>query len=229
MSDHWQNFVIRAIDKVYGKRYASHPAHWLERCFERRHVQRGSSNQVTDLLVRWRSGDQAALDALIPLVYEELRRLARHYLQRERSDHTLQSTALVHEAYTRMLGQQLPEWQSRAHFFGVAAHLMRQVLVDYARSHHASKRGADICRVTLQDAFTQSPQLDADVVALDDALKSLAKIDPQQTRVVELRFFGGLSIEETSEVLGISSSTVNRDWNTARVWLYRELNRRMRT
>jgi RNA polymerase sigma-70 factor (ECF subfamily) len=188
-------------------------------------VKRGSSNQVTELLVRWRGGDRAALDALMPLVYDELRRLAHSYLQRERSDHTLQSTALVHEAYTRLVGQNLPEWRNRAHFFGVAAQLMRQILVDYARAHRAAKRGGSVCRVTLDEAFSQAQQRDADVIALDDALKDLAEIDPQQSRVVELRFFAGLSIEDTSEVLGISASTVNRDWNTARVWLFRELQR----
>ena len=191
-------------------------------------MQRGSSGQVTELLVRWQGGDREALDALMPLVYSELRRLANSYLQRERSDHTLQSTALVHEAYVRMVDQNLPQWQNRAHFFAVAAQLMRQILVDYARSHRAAKRGGGACKVTLTDAASRPQRVDIDVVALDDALKSLAQIDPQQSRVVELRFFAGLSIEDTSEVLGISPSTVNRDWNTARVWLYRELDRRER-
>lgn len=188
-------------------------------------MQRGKSNEVTELLVRWRCGDRAALDALIPLVYDELRRLAHSYLQRERSDHTLQSTALVHEVYGRLVGQNSPDWRDRAHFFGVAAQLMRQILVDYARNRLAAKRGGGACRVTLEDAMAQAPRFDADILALDDALKSLAKIDPQQSRVVELRYFAGLSIEDTSEVMGISSSTVNRDWNTARVWLFRELDR----
>jgi RNA polymerase sigma factor (TIGR02999 family) len=188
-------------------------------------VQRGPSEQVTSLLLRWRGGDKEALDALMPLVYNELRRLAHHYLQRERSDHTLQSTALVHEAYARMVGQNLPEWQNRAHFFAVAAQLMRQILVDYARAHRASKRGNGVCKINLDDAESESPAANVDVVALDDALQSLARIDPQQSRVVELRFFAGLSIEDTSEILGISPSTVKRDWNTARVWLYRELDR----
>jgi RNA polymerase sigma factor (TIGR02999 family) len=188
-------------------------------------LQRGSSEPVTSLLVRWRGGDKAALDALMPLVYSELRRLAHHYLQRERSDHTLQSTALVHEAYARMIGQNLPEWQNRAHFFGVAAQLMRQVLVDYARNRRAAKRGGSICKLTLDNAESEPKHADVDIVALDDALHTLAKIDPQQSRVVELRFFAGLSIEDTSEVMGVSPSTVKRDWNTARVWLYRELDR----
>jgi RNA polymerase sigma factor (TIGR02999 family) len=188
-------------------------------------VHSGSSEQVTSLLLRWRSGDKAALDALMPLVYGELRRLAHHYLQQERTDHTLQSTALVHEAYARLIGQSLPEWQNRAHFFGVAAQIMRQILVDYARQRRAVKRGGELCKLTLENAESESQRTEVDIVALDDALRDLAKIDAQQSRVVELRFFAGLSIEDTSEVLGISPSTVKRDWNTARVWLYRELDR----
>ncbi|MBZ5571560.1 MAG: sigma-70 family RNA polymerase sigma factor [Acidobacteriia bacterium] len=184
-----------------------------------------SSSQVTELLVRWRSGDREALDALMPLVYAELHRLANHYLQRERSDHTLQSTALVHEAYVRLVGQNPPEWQNRSHFFGVAAQLMRQILVDYARSHRADKRGGGVCKLTLLDAEAQPQPVDVDVIALDDALRALAEMDPQQSRVVELKFFAGLSNEDTSEVLGISPSTVKREWITARAWLFRELDR----
>lgn len=187
---------------------------------------RGSStNQITALLVRWRGGEKTALDSLIPLVYAELRRMAHYYLRQERSDHTLQSTALVHEAYARLVQQDLPDWQNRAHFFGVAAHLMRQILVDYARNRAAAKRGAGAFRVTLAEAELRPGQVHVDIVALDDALTTLAKLDSQQSRVVELRFFAGLSIEETAEALGISPSTVNRDWNTARVWLHRELDR----
>ena len=188
-------------------------------------MQRGPTNQVTELLVRWRGGDKAALDRLMPLVYTELRRIANRYLQGERSDHTLQSTALVHEAYVRMTEQNLPEWQNRAHFFAVAAQIMRQILVDYARSHRASKRGGDVYKLALDEAEEQPQVRDVDIVALDDALKSLAEMDEQQSRVVELKFFGGLSIEDTAEVLGISASTVKRDWITTRAWLYRELNR----
>jgi len=188
-------------------------------------LQRGTSNQVTELLVRWRSGDKAALDSLMPLVYTELRRIANRYLQGERSDHTLQSTALVHEAYVRMTGQALPQWQNRAHFFAVAAQLMRQILVDHARSHRASKRGGDVYKLALEDAEEQPKVLDFDIVALDDALKSLALMDEQQSRVVELKFFGGLSVDDTADVLGVSASTVKRDWTTARAWLFRELNR----
>lgn len=188
-------------------------------------LQRGSSDQVTELLVRWRGGDKAALDDLLPLVYAELRRIARHYLNNERSDHTLQSTALVHEAYVRLAKQQLPEWQNRAHFFAVAAQLMRQILVDHARSHRASKRGGEAYKLALDEAEEKAQPVDVDIVALDDALKSLAELDSQQSRVVELKFFGGLSTEETAEVLGVSPSTVKRDWVTARAWLYRELER----
>jgi len=203
--------------------YSSRPV-LLERGLGRLGVDR-DSRPVTELLVRWRQGDPQALQSLMPLVYSELRRLARHYLQGERSDHTLQSTALVHEAYMRLAGQNPPQWQNRAHFFAVSAQLMRQILVDYARSHRASKRGGDICRLALEEAGEQSQALDVDIVALDDALKSLAEMDSQQSRVVELKFFGGLSIEEAAEVLGVSASTVKRDWTTARAWLYRELDR----
>jgi RNA polymerase sigma factor (TIGR02999 family) len=188
-------------------------------------VPRESSNQVTELLVRWRGGDRNALDALMPLVYNELRRVAQRYLQRERSDHTLQGTALVHEAYVRLVGDDAPQWQNRAHFFAVAAQVMRRILVEHARSHGAAKRGAGACKLTLSAAESVSCRAEVDVVALDDALKTLAEMDPQQSRVVELKFFAGLSNEDTSEVLGISASTVKRDWNTARAWLFRELDR----
>ena len=191
----------------------------------REHVQGQPSNQVTELLVRWRGGDKAALDSLMPLVYSELHRIANHYLRSERQDHTLQSTALVHEAYVRMAAQDLPLWQNRAHFFAVAAQLMRQILVDYARRHRSSKRGGSVYKLTLEDAQDRPQTTDVDIVALDDALKELAAMDSQQSRVVELKFFGGLSIDETAEVLGISASTVKRDWITARAWLFRELDR----
>jgi RNA polymerase sigma-70 factor (ECF subfamily) len=191
-----------------------------------RNVHPASSDQVTQLLIRWRGGDRQALDDLMPLVYEELRRLAQHYLQRERSDHTLQSTALVHEAYMRMLGQKLPDWQNRAHFFGVAARLMRQILVEHARGHQAVKRGGDACKVVLDEGALLPQKTDVDVILLDDALQDLAKLDEQQSRIVELRFFAGLSIGDTSEVLGISPATVSREWTTARIWLHREISRR---
>ena len=185
-------------------------------------VERESS-PVTRLLIRWREGDPQALEDLMPLVYDELRRLAHHYLQRERPEHTLQSTALVHEAYLRLAGQNPPQWQNRAHFFGIAAHLMRQILVEYARGHSAAKRGGSACKLTLDDAVLLTPQVDVDVVDLDRALTELSELDVQQGRIVELRFFGGLTIEDTSEVLGISPATVKRDWITARAWLHRAI------
>jgi RNA polymerase sigma factor (TIGR02999 family) len=188
-------------------------------------VQNGSPRQVTDLLTRWRAGDREALDVLIPLVYEELRRLARYYLRQERSDHTLQSTALVHEAYVRLAGQNPPEWQSRAHFFGVAARLMRQILVDHARANHAAKRGGNSLTLSLNEAVAGSKGKELDILALDDALNNLAQFNPQQSHIVELRFFSGLSIEDTSKVLGVSPATVKRNWTTARAWLFREMNR----
>lgn len=186
-------------------------------------METGGSRQVTELLVRWRKGDREALDKLVPLVYEELRRIAQHFLQRERPDHTLQSTALVHEAYVRMVGQNLPEWESRAHFFGIAAQLMRQILVDHARARQASKRGGGAFKLTLDESTALPEQKDLDLIALDDALKSLQQLDEQQSRIVELRYFAGLTIEDTSAVLGISPATVKRDWATARAWLQREM------
>jgi len=183
-----------------------------------------STGQVTYLLTRWRSGDRQALDSLMPLVYVELRRLARHYLQHERPDHTLQSTALVHEAYVRLLGQSPPEWKSRAHFFGVAARLMRQILVDHARNRNAAKRGGNSLRLTVHEGLVGHSGKELDVVALDDALKKLAELSPQQSQIVELRFFSGLTIKDTSEVLGVSPATVKRNWTTARAWLFREMN-----
>ena len=180
------------------------------------------SHDITQLLAQWTDGDLRALDALLPLVYDELRRLARIYLQCERSEHTLQSTALVHEAYLRLVNQNV-SWQNRAHFFGIAAQMMRRVLVDHARSRNASKRGDGVCRVTLDEEIMGAGQRDVDVIALDEALTSLAKFDPQQGRIVELRFFAGLSIEDTSEVLKISPATVKRDWAMAKAWLHREM------
>jgi RNA polymerase sigma factor (TIGR02999 family) len=186
-------------------------------------VHRDPTNQVTTLLVRWREGDREALEQLMPLVYDELRRLASHYLRQERSDHTLQSTALVHEAYLRLAGQNPPQWQNRAHFFGIAARIMRQILVEHARGRGAAKRGGGAYRLTLDAAVALSDNLDVDIVELDKALNGLAELDPQQGRIVELRFFGGLTIEDTSEVLGISPATVKREWVTARAWLYRAM------
>lgn len=182
-----------------------------------------SSERVSKLLVNWGQGDQGAREALIPLVYDELRRLARRFLRRERPDHTLQSAALVNEAYLRLIRQDRPQWQNRAHFFGVAAQLMRHILVDHARNRAAAKRGAGAPRLTLDPDVALPRTRDVDLVALDDALNQLAALDPQQSRLVELRFFGGLSIEETSVVLSVSPATVKREWATARAWLQREI------
>ena len=182
------------------------------------------SHPVSELLVRWKAGDQQALEALVPLVYKELRDIAHYHLQRERTGHTLQSAALVHEAYLRLLDQRPFDTENRAHFLAVASRLMRQILVDYARSHGAAKRGADR-RVELDASLVLPTGRSTDVVALDDALTGLAKLDEQQCRIVELRFFAGLATEEISEVLGISSSTVKREWNVAKAWLTREMKR----
>jgi RNA polymerase sigma factor (TIGR02999 family) len=186
-------------------------------------VYPASSQRVSKLLLNWGQGDQGAREALIPLVYDELRRLARRYLRRERPDHTLQSAALVNEAYLRLIRQEHPQWQNRAHFFGVAAQLMRHILVDHARNRAAAKRGAGAPRLTLDPDIALPRERDVDLIALDDALNQLAALDPQQSRLVELRFFGGLSIEETSVVLGVSPATVKREWATARAWLQREM------
>jgi RNA polymerase sigma factor (TIGR02999 family) len=182
------------------------------------------SQPVSELLVRWRAGDREALEKLVPLVYKELREIAHYHLQRERPGHTLQSAALVHEAYLRLADQKPFEADNRAHFLAVASRLMRQILVDYARSHAAAKRGADL-RVELDAALILPQERNAEVIALDEALKKLSQIDEQQGQIVELRFFGGLSIEEIGEVLGISRSTVKREWNVAKAWLVREMRR----
>jgi RNA polymerase sigma factor (TIGR02999 family) len=184
------------------------------------------TDRVTaQLLGRWRSGDRAALDALMPFVYEELRDLARHYLRLEPSNHTLQSTALVHEAFVRLAGQRTPDWKGRTHFYGVAARLMRQILVDHARRRDALKRGGDAITLALDDRLVGAGPQNVDILALDDALNRLAELSPQQSQIVELRFFSGLSIEETSDVLGVSPATVTRGWTMARAWLFREMDR----
>jgi len=186
-------------------------------------VYSASSERVSKLLLNWGQGDQGAREALIPLVYEELRRLARRHLRRERPDHTLQSAALVNEAYLRLIRQGQPQWQNRAQFFGLASQLMRHILVDHARNRAAAKRGAGAPRLSLDPEIALPRGRDVDLVALDDALNQLAALDSQQSRVVELRFFGGLSIQETSVVLGVSAATVKREWATARAWLQREI------
>jgi RNA polymerase sigma factor (TIGR02999 family) len=185
-----------------------------------------SRKPVTALLKRWRQGDSTALEKLLPLVYSELRRIAAQHLRREKPNHTLQPTALVHEVYLKLVEQHRIEWQNRAQFFGVTAQLVRRILVDHARTKCAAKRGGAALTVTLDDAVSEPTRQDIDLMKLDDALLSLAAKDQQQSRVVELRFFGGLSIEEAAEVLGISPSTVKRDWAAAKAWLYRDMSSR---
>jgi RNA polymerase sigma factor (TIGR02999 family) len=180
---------------------------------------------VTGLLQAWRSGDRAALDRLVPLVYAELHRLAQFYMARERRGHTLQTSALVNEAYVRLIDADGIDWRDRAHFFAVCARIMRQVLVQYARDRHAGKRGGGATRVEFNEAALPSPALDTDLIALDDALDTLAEVDPREARIVELRFFGGLTEVETAHVLDISDRTVRREWDHAKVWLLRELKR----
>lgn len=184
-----------------------------------------SSHQVNALLVRWQGGDADALESLIPLVYSELRKLARSYLRKERPNHTLQSAALVHEAYVRMAGNTPQNWKSRTHFFGVAARLMREILVDHARNRAAAKRGAGLAPIALNEALGVGQQTNLDLLVLDDALRRLAQLDERQCRIVELRYFAGFSIEDTSEALGISAATVSREWTTARLWLRHEIAR----
>ena len=180
---------------------------------------------ITRLLINWRNGDQAAFDQLMPLVYEELRRMANYYMRNERQGHTLQTSALVNEAYLRLVDHEQIEWQNRAHFFGVAAQAMRRILVDHARSRNYQKRGGAARQVSLDEAATLAVERAEELIALDEALQELAKLDPRKSRVVELRYFGGLSLEETAEVLDISIPTVTRDWNTAKAWLMRELSK----
>lgn len=187
-------------------------------------MSQSSLNSVTALLAKWRAGDERALEAVVPLVYDELRRVAHRYLRHERPDHTLQSTALVHEAYLRLLKQGTHEFENRAHFYAISAQLMRQILVEYARRRNAAKRDAGNM-LTLDDSIGLLKTRSVDLVALDDALNGLAKLDARQSRIVELRFFGGLSTEETAAVLGISTKTVKREWATAKVWLHHEIGR----
>ena len=178
---------------------------------------------VSALLVQWRGGDESALDRLMPLIYDELHQLARRHLRGERANHTLQTTALVHEAYLRLVDQKAVDWQNRAQFFGIAARMMRRILINYAQERHAKKRQGAAIRVSLDDAVNFFEERDLDLAALDQALTELAGLDPQQAQVVELRFFGGLTIEEVSEVLEISPATTKREWDSAKLWLRRQL------
>lgn len=179
--------------------------------------------EFTQLLIDWRNGDKDALDRMTPLLYEELRRLARHYLAAERPDHTLQPTALVHEAYLRLVDQHAVNWQNRAHFLGVAASMMRRILINHARAGQAAKREGYTQAIALEDALGVFTHPQIDLLELNRALQQLADMDPQQGRVVELRYFGGLTIEETAEVMGISAATVKREWGTARLWLLQKM------
>jgi len=185
-----------------------------------------ASNEVTQLLVAWGNGDQAARDQLMPLVYAELHRLAHRHIKRERPGHTLQTSALVNEAFVRLVDQRDVHWQSRAHFFGIAAQMMRRILVDYARKRRFAKRGGNQLQVSLNEEFVAANQRSAEVVLLDDALTQLAEIDERKSKVVELKFFGGLSIEETAEALDVSPGTVMRDWTLAKAWLRRAMSRK---
>jgi RNA polymerase sigma factor (TIGR02999 family) len=182
-----------------------------------------ATSELTRLLVEWSDGSQAALDALMPVVHAELQKLAHSFMRRENPAHTLQTTALVNEAYMRLIDQKNLQWQNRAHFFGIAANLMRQILIDHARRRVAAKHGGGAARISLDDVAEISEEKAGDLVALDEALRELAEIDPRRARVVELRYFGGLNNDEIAEVLSISVNTVMRDWNLAKVWLRREL------
>ena len=180
------------------------------------------ANDISTLLRGWSDGDQSSLKGLIPIVHDELRRLAHRYMERERPGHTLQTTALVNEAYMRLVDYKRMQWQNRAHFFAVSAQVMRRILVDHARSHNV-KRGAGVLHVSLEEVAVVGGDRTADLVALDDALNALARLDPRKVQIIEMRFFGGLSVEETAEVLKVSPATVRRDWSIAKLWLYREL------
>jgi RNA polymerase sigma factor (TIGR02999 family) len=182
-----------------------------------------SSSEITQILISWKQGNESALEQLVPLVQKELRRIAKHYMAGEKDGHLLQPTALVNEAYVRLIDWKNVEWKNRAHFFGMAAQIMRRVLVDFARAKGTQKRGGENLQVTLSAAEDVTPPRNADLVALDDALKRLAELNDRQAKVVEMRFFGGLNAKETAEALDISIATVRRDWSMAEAWLYREL------
>lgn len=186
------------------------------------------TEEITQLLLAWGKGDEEAFDRLMPLVYDEMRKIARRYMSRQRPDHTLQTTALVNEAYLRLIDSSKVQWQNRAHFYAISAQLMRRILVDFARARTNQKRGGGAQKVVLDEALTLTSEPGADLIALDDALNELAKLDRRQSQIVELRYFGGLSEDETAEILDISARTVRRDWSLARAWLYRQLNQEER-
>ena len=183
-----------------------------------------SPNEITQQLIAWSNGDRAALEKLIPAVYQELRRMADRCLRGENAEHSLQPTALVHEAYLRLIDQTRVEWHNRAHFFGVAAQMMRRILIDHAKAKHRAKRGGAARKLSLEEIANYTRERASDLVALDEALKILAQMDERKSRIVELRYFGGLTVDETAQVLGVSDKTVMRDWNLAKAWLYQHLN-----
>ena len=197
--------------------------HLASQSLPRMEQMSSSEEEVTALLRRWRDGDEAALNKLTPLVYDELHRLAHNYIRRERPGHTLQTTALVNEAYVRLVDQNSVDWQNRAHFFGVAAQVMRHILVDYARQQTAVKRGGGVERFNLDEGLIISKESAAELVALDEALKALSNLYPRRSKVLELRYFGGLNNKEASEILNVSETTIERDWRFARAWLFREM------
>ncbi|HEV2669190.1 MAG TPA: sigma-70 family RNA polymerase sigma factor [Blastocatellia bacterium] len=182
-------------------------------------------NEITERLIAWGAGDRAALDQLFPVVYQELRRMAGNYLRQENPGHTLQPTALVHEAWLRLIDQARVNWRNRAQFFGVAAQMMRRILVDHAKAKHREKRGGEAVKLSLDVAINLSQEREADLLALDDALGELTRVDERKGRVVELRYFGGFSVEETAQILGVSPETVMRDWKMAKAWLYQQIRR----
>jgi RNA polymerase sigma-70 factor (ECF subfamily) len=184
-----------------------------------------SPNEITQQLIAWSKGDSAALDKLIPAVYQELRRMADRCLRGENAEHSLQPTALVHEAYLRLIDQSRVEWHNRSHFFGVAAQMMRRILIDHAKTKHREKRGGKARKLSLDEIANYADEPAAELIALDEALKILAEMDERKSRIVEMRYFGGLTVEETAQVLGVSDKTVMRDWNLAKAWLYQQLNR----
>jgi len=182
-------------------------------------------NEITERLIAWGAGDRGALDQLLPVVYQELRRMAGNYLRQENPGHTLQPTALVHEAWLRLIDQARVNWRNRAQFFGVAAQMMRRILVDHAKAKHREKRGGEAVKLSLDEAINLSQERAADLLALDDALYELTRVDKRKGRVVELRYFGGFSVEETAQILGVSPETVMRDWKMAKAWLYQQIRR----
>ncbi|MEW6126467.1 MAG: sigma-70 family RNA polymerase sigma factor [Acidobacteriota bacterium] len=218
---------LEVVDGKATNRYALRESHIISANPQSRSMVKSSPQEVTRLLQEWRRGDRAALEKLTPLVYDELRRLANHYLRGERKDHTLQGTALVHEAYMKMCGYTDINWSNRSHFFGVAAHIMRQILIDHARKHQTDKRGGGKPRIPLEEAAVFSIERATELIALDDALIGLEHVDALKSRLIELRYFAGLQIEEIADVESISVATVRRHLRMAEAWLHRELNHRM--